>query len=152
MQGNRRRAIGKVTADRRERDRPLVTSSGGIDDARDAQTLSDAAALDLLESPVRETGAASGGSSEDPGVQQAGDERETIETSASVLTTVFAVAVLILSTTMAFASVASRAPGIARILLLICVVASPFAVASSIREARLEKAQDIPRSKSTDPT
>jgi hypothetical protein len=141
MQGNRRRAIGKVTADRRAQNPPLVTGSRGIDHAKVEQTLDDAAVLDLLESPVHEPAATSGGTSEDPGVQQSGDARESIGRSAPVLTTIFTVAFLILSTTIAFASVASRAPGIARILLLVYVVVSPFAVASIVREeARLKKA------------
>ena len=110
MQGNRRRAADVVTADRHESNRVRVAASSGIDDVDDAGALNDA------------------------GVVQQSGELETIGTRAPVLTAIFTAAALILITTIAFASVAYRAPDIARILFLIFVVASPVAVASVIRE------------------
>jgi hypothetical protein len=153
MQANRRRAADVVTTDRHESNRVPVAASSGIDGVDDAEVLNDAGVLDLMESiPVHELRITSGGNSKDLGVQQS-DELETIGTRAPVLTAIFTAAALILITTIAFASVAYRAPDVACILFLIFVVASPVAVASVIREeARLKKTQNTPPSQSPERT
>jgi hypothetical protein len=123
-----------VPEDRFENKGAPAVAPSGIDITQDSEVLDDGAVADLLEGVPAFPPAPSLPSDSDVADLEPGGEHEQLATDGSVLVSILSASTLVISTTVAFAVVASRAPEIASILFVAYVVFTPIAVVTVLRE------------------
>jgi hypothetical protein len=128
MQASQRRAADAAPADRRQDGDVRVSDADhwvGADES--AETLDDAAVAALLEGASPD---ASGAET----LAASADNEPALASAPSPLFTLAAATILVVGATIAFFSVALRAPMIASLLFMTYAVITPAAIVASIRE------------------